>query len=100
MIGVVIFYVHVVAIVWIFTRAWQDGGMTEGFLGAAFFGVIFSVGWTFASFILKLFLPAEGIAVWCDRNTLSLVFLTILELVLYRMYFWNYFTGAKKLISK
>jgi hypothetical protein len=100
MIGVLIFYIHVVAIVWIYTRAWQDGGMTEGFLGAAFFGVIFSVGWTFASFILKLILPPEGIAVWCDRNTLSLVFLTFLELILYRLYFWNYFTGAKKLTSK
>ena len=96
MIGVVIFYVHVIVAVAIYTRAWQQGNMTEGFLGLAFFGVIFSVGWTFASFLLKLFLPAEGIAVWCDRNTLSLVFLAVLEFLLYRFYFRDYFAGRKK----
>ncbi len=100
MIGVVIFYVHVLVATWIFTRAWQDGGMTDGFLGLAFFGVIFTVGWTFSSFLLKLICPAEGFAVWCDRNTLSLVLLSVLEFVVYRVYFWDYITSGKRINAK
>lgn len=100
MIGVIIFYAHVVVAVWIFTRAWQDGGISEGFLGTAFFVVIFSVGWTFSAFVLKLVVAPEGIATWCDRNTIALIFLSFLESLLYRVYFWEYFTGKKKLQVK
>ena len=96
MIGVVIFYIHVLVATWMFVRSWQEGGMTDGFLGVAFIGVVFTVGWTFASFILKLFIAPEGFAVWCDRNTLSLILLTILEFVLYRVFFWDYILGTKK----
>jgi hypothetical protein len=96
MIGVVVFYIHVVALVAVFTRNWQRGGLSEGFLGGAFFALIFTVGWTFASFLLMLVIPAEGFATWCDRNTLGLVLLTVFEYILYKIYFWDYlFRGEK-----
>ena len=97
MIGVLIFYLHVVGVVTVFTRNWQRGGMSEGFLGSAFFALIFSVGWTFASFVLKLTVPQEGLGEWCDRNTLSLVLLTALEYLVYKLSFRDYlFRSGKK----
>lgn len=95
MIGVVIFYIHVVAAVTVFTRNWQRGGMSEGFLGGAFFALIFSVGWTFASFLLGLVIAPEGFATWCDRSTLSLIVLAALEFVVYRLYFWDFLFRTK-----
>ena len=95
MIGVVIFYLHVIGIVAVFTRNYMRGGVSEGLLGAAFFALIFTVGWTFSSFLLKLVVSPEGLATWCDRNTLGLLLLTVLEYVLYRLYFWDYLFRAE-----
>ena len=97
MIGVAIFYLHIIAIVAVFTRNWQRGGMGEGFLGTAFFALIFSVGWTFSSFLLSVIIPPEGFATWFDRNTMSLIVLTAMEYLMYKLYFWDYlFKGEKQ----
>jgi hypothetical protein len=100
MIAVIIFFIHVVGAVAVYTRSWMRGGIGEGFLGLAFVGVIFSVGWTFASFLVKPLLPPEGFATWFDQNTAGLILLTALEFVVYKIYFWDYLfrvTAAKEL---
>ena len=86
MIAVFIFYIHIVAAATIFTKRWQEAGLGEGFLAVGFILLIFSVGWSVTTFILKLFIEKEGLAVWLDRDTLSLVLLTIAEIMFYYIY--------------
>ncbi len=90
MIAVLIFYIHIVGAAVVYTRSWMRNGVGEGFLGLAFVAVIFSVGWTFTSVLAKPIFPYEGLAPWLDRNTISLVLLTVLEYVVYKFYFWDY----------
>jgi hypothetical protein len=87
MIPLVVFYLHIVAVVAVFTKRFQAGGIGEGFLAIFFMGLIFFVGWAMASFIMKLLMPIEGLATWFDRDAASLLLLTIAEGILYYFYF-------------
>ncbi len=87
MIPLLVFYLHTVAVVAIFTRRYQAEGIGEGFLAVFFISLIFFVGWAMASFVMKLVMPPEGFAVWFDRDAASLLLLTLAESVLYYYYF-------------
>ncbi len=79
MITLFIFYIHVIAAVTIFTKRWQEGDVKEGLLGIGFLVLIFSVGWSISTFILKLFVNEKGLGIWFDRDTMSLTLLVIME---------------------
>lgn len=83
MIALFIFYIHVVAAVWIFTKRWQEADVKEGILGVGFLALIFSVGWSISAFLLQLVIDEKGFAVWLDRDTLSLILLLVLESVFF-----------------
>lgn len=87
MIPLVVFYLHIVGVVAVFTKRYQAEGIGEGFLAVFFMGLIFFVGWAMASFIMKLVMPEEGWAPWFERDAASLVLLTLGESVLYYFYF-------------
>ena len=79
MITLFIFYLHVVVAVAIYTERWQDADWKEGLLGVGFFALLFSVGWSISTFIMKMLIKEEGFGVWLNRDTLSLLLLTFME---------------------
>jgi hypothetical protein len=87
MIPLLVFYIHVVALAAMFTKRWQEEGLTEGILAVFFMGVIFFVGWSISSYVLKFFLEQEGFGIFLDRDAASLLVLTVGESVLYYYYF-------------
>ncbi len=86
MIVLLIFYIHIIAAAAVFSKRWQDDGWGEAFLALGFMGVIFAVGWSVTTVILNFFIEKEGFAPWFDRDTMSLLLLTILEAVFYIAY--------------
>jgi hypothetical protein len=86
MIPLFVFFAHIVAFAAIFTKRWQDEGIVEGMLGVVFALLLFFVGWSMASFILKLVMQPEGFGSWCDRDAASLLLLTAAEGVFYYFY--------------
>lgn len=89
MIPLFVFFVHVVAFAAIFTKRWQEEGIGEGLLGLVFALLIFFVGWSMASFILKFVMEAEGFGKWFDRDAASLLLLTVAEGIFYYFYLRN-----------
>jgi hypothetical protein len=83
MIALFVFYAHTIAAVWLFTRRWQDGDAKEGILAVGFLALVFSVGWSMSTFILKLFVDEKGFATWLDRDALSLLLLAVMEAVFF-----------------
>lgn len=79
MITLFVFYLHIIAAVAIFTRRWQEGGLSEGILGVGFLALIFSVGWSISTIIMKWLIAGPGFGIWLDRDALSLLLLTIME---------------------
>ena len=83
MIPLLVFYVHVVAITAVFTRRWQADGLSEGLLSVFFMGLIFFVGWSISSFLMKLLMTQQGLGPLLDRDAASLLFLSAAEGVFY-----------------
>ena len=79
MITLFIFFAHTVGAVILFTKRWQESDWKEGLLAVGFLFIIFSVGWSIATFIIKFLVSEKGLAVWLDRDTLSLLLLTAME---------------------
>lgn len=79
MITLFIFYSHVIAAVILFTRRWQESNMKEGLLAVTFLLLIFSVGWSITTFIVKLFMDEKGFGIWFDRDTAALALLAVVE---------------------
>lgn len=87
MIAVFIFYIHVVFLVYVFTKDYLEDGFAAGLLSAILIVVIFSVGWTLTEFILAFFVPAEGLGLLFPRAAFSLILLSIVETIFYKFYF-------------
>jgi hypothetical protein len=83
MIDLIIFTLHMIFLSAAFTYRWQDEGVKEGLLAVFFVIVIFFVGWSMSSFILRAFMQPDGLASWLDRDTLSLLVLATGEAVFY-----------------
>ncbi|MFA6456856.1 MAG: hypothetical protein WCW40_08550 [Bacteroidota bacterium] len=87
MIPLIIFYLHIVGLTAAFTSEYQKEGISAGVLTAAFIILIFSVGWSISSFILKYLIAEPGFGIWLNRDALSLIILTVVEGIFYWMYF-------------
>jgi hypothetical protein len=85
-IPLVVFYLHIVAIAGVYTRRWQEEGLAEGFLAVFFMALIFFVGWSMASFVMKFFMTAGNAGGGWNRDSASLLLLTAAEGVFYYFY--------------
>lgn len=87
MIAVFIFYIHVVFLIYVFTKDYLEDGFLAAFLSAVFIVIIFSVGWTLSEFIMAIFMEPEGLGLLFPRAAFSLVLLTVIEVIFYKFYF-------------
>jgi len=87
MVPLVVFYLHVVAFAAVFTKRWQEEGFSEGILGVLFMALIFFVGWSMASFLMRLIMPPEGFGRHFDADAAALALLVVAEAVFYYFYF-------------
>jgi hypothetical protein len=87
MIALFIFYLHIVGFAAGFTREYQKEGLGAGFLTLGFMILIFSVGWSISSFLLRYVIGSGGFGIWLTRDTLSLILLTTGESIFYYFYF-------------
>ncbi len=87
MIEVFIFFLHILAALYAFTRAWQDNHVKEGVLAVALIGLVFAIGWSITGTVAHLILPGGSGVYWFTADTLSLVLLFIPEVLLFRLFF-------------
>ncbi|MGB5289449.1 MAG: hypothetical protein WBQ32_02325 [Ignavibacteriaceae bacterium] len=87
MISAIIFFVHFLFILIIFTWKWQSDGISSAFINVALILILFAVGWTITGMIAKLLMEPKGLGLYFDRDTFSLALLTIIEYFFYRIYY-------------
>jgi hypothetical protein len=87
MITAIIFAIHFIFIVTIFTYKWQQETTGSAFINVALILVLFAVGWSITGLLVKLFIEPEGFGIMFDRDTFSLTLLTIIEYFFYRFYY-------------
>ncbi|MGE5364206.1 MAG: hypothetical protein ACM3SM_08750 [Bacteroidota bacterium] len=87
MISALVFFIHLVFVTVVFTKKWQTESITAAATNLALIIILFSVGWSITGMIAKLVMEKEGFGLYFDRDTFSLVLLTIGEYFFYRMYY-------------
>ncbi len=87
MITALIFAAHLIFALIIFTKKWQDESLSAGFLNVTLIAILFTVGWTIAGMIAKVFMEPKGLGLQFDRDTFALTLLTIVEYFFYRFYY-------------
>ena len=91
MITAFIFFVHLIFALIVFTKKWQDENTTSAFLNLGLVGILFAVGWSITGIIAKALMDTEGFGIYFDRDTFSLVLLSIAEYFFYRLYYRDLF---------
>lgn len=92
MIPLIIFYLHIIGMSAAFTSEYQKEDIGSAFLSVGFIVLIFSVGWTISTFVLKYLMNEVGFGMWLNRDAFSLLLLTIGEAIFY----YNYYSEEKE----
>jgi hypothetical protein len=87
MVAAFIFFLHFLFALIIFTKKWQEDGISSAFLNVALILILFAVGWTITSLLAKFLMEARGLGLYFDRDTFSLTLLTLGETVFYIIYY-------------
>jgi hypothetical protein len=87
MISALIFFLHLLFALIIFTKKWQTEGLKSGFLNIGLIALLFAVGWSITGIIAKAIMNEKGLGLYFDRDTFSLALLTIGEFFFYRIYY-------------
>ena len=105
MLPLIIFYLHIIGLSAAFTSEYQKEGTSPegtspegtsaGFLTVGFMVLIFSVGWSISSFVLKYIISEAGFGMWLNRDAFSLLLLTIGEGIFY----YNYYKEENKQLA-
>jgi uncharacterized membrane protein YhdT len=96
MISAIIFFGHLIFSLIVFTKKWQEENLSAGFMNLALIGILFAVGWSISGMAVKFVMEPEGFGLYFDRDTLSLVILSIGEYLFYKMYYKDIFTEDGK----
>ncbi len=92
MITALIFFVHFIFSLVVFTKKWQDENLSSAFINLGLIGLLFTVGWSLAGIVSKLIMEPKGFGIYFDRDTFSLTLLTISEFFFYKMYYSDIFS--------
>jgi len=87
MITAFIFFLHFIFATVIFTKKWQEEGISSAFMNIILIGILFAVGWTITGMISKILMEPQGFGIYFDRDTFSLTLLTIAEYFFYKIYY-------------
>jgi len=87
MISALIFSAHLVFILIIFTFKWQNESLSTAFTNVALIIVLFAVGWSIATAVVKIFIDSKGFGIQFDADAISLTILAIVEFFFYRFYY-------------
>ena len=99
MISAIIFFAHFIFTLIIFTKKWQDEGISSAWMNVGLIVILFAVGWTVTGMIAKILMEQEGLGIHFDRDTFSLTLLTIMEVFFYRFYYSDTVTEDGKEIQ-
>ncbi len=95
MAAAIIFAGHLIFILYIFTKKWQDDSLSSAFTNLALIIILFSVGWSISTSLVKLVFEPKGFGLYYNSDDISLTILSIAEFLFYRIYY-----GKSKTITE
>jgi hypothetical protein len=87
MVSAIIFSAHLMFVIFIFTKKWQHESLSSAFINLALVIILFSVGWSISTTIVKIFFESKGLGLYFNADDISLTLLSIVEYFFYRFYY-------------
>lgn len=87
MIELCLFYIHLVAASYAFTKRWQRIGVKDGVLAVALMALVFVIGWSITAPLSNAILPKTWRSELFSSDTLSLILLTLAEAFFFKLFF-------------
>ena len=87
MIEILIFELHLIASVYVYTKGWQEGGTKDGLMAVAILLLFFTIGWAITGTLSNLIYPSSWNSIYFTQDTFSLVLLLIPEILFFKFYF-------------
>lgn len=97
MITAIIFAAHLIFMLVIFTKKWQEEALSAGALNVSLIIILFTVGWSITGIIAKALMDQKGFGIYYDRDAFSLSLLTAIEFFFYRYYYKSFFQKEKSM---
>ena len=91
MIIAIIFSLHIIFGLIIFTKVWQDESLGSAFINIILIIIIFSVGWPILTMVTKVFFEKEGLGFHFDRDAITLTLLAVVEYFFFKFYYGDRF---------
>jgi hypothetical protein len=57
----------------IFTKKWQEDGISSAWMNVGLIVILFAVGWTFTGMISKVVMEQKGFGIYFDRDTFEII---------------------------
>lgn len=92
MVSVLVFFLHAVFAIYILIKTSKQDSIKAGLLNIVFIIIIFSVGWTISTMVVRWFVPPEGFGRDLDADGIALTILAIAEFFFYRKYYRDLWT--------
>ncbi|GAB4295216.1 MAG: hypothetical protein Kow0098_17370 [Ignavibacteriaceae bacterium] len=96
MVTIIIFYLHFIFALSVFTWKWQQESLSAALINLSLIGILFAVGWSVTGIIANLLMEQKGFGLFFDRDAFSLTLLTIAEFFFYKFYYNETPTEAGK----
>ena len=87
MVSAIIFSAHLIVVAVIFTKKWQDESLTSAFINLALIVILFTVGWSVSTSVVKLVIEPRGFGLQFDADAIALTLLVIGEYFFFRFYY-------------
>ena len=88
MAAALIFAAHIIFLGYIVTQKWRKDSHSSALTNAALIIILFSVGWSIITMVLRLFVEPQGFGKHFDRDAIALTLLTIGEYFFYKYYYF------------
>ncbi len=96
MITALIFTAHLIFMAVIFTKKWQDESLSSAFINIALIIVLFAVGWSISTSVVKIFIDEKGFGIQFDSDAIALTLLAAGEYFFYKFYYGDEKKGESK----
>ncbi len=87
MIELIIFHLHILAALYVFTKNWQNIGIKDAFLAVSVVALVFIVGWSISQTIADLIFPASWHSKHFNADTFALSCFIIPEILFFYLFF-------------
>ncbi len=87
MVELLIFHLHIVAVVYAAVKNYQNRGIKDAVLALGVIGLVFAIGWAMTGTLAYYIYPQDWNSIYFTSDSLALLLLVIPEAIFFKLFF-------------